>query len=73
MLNIRKTSTDGRYTLIIQLVRERKRGVLPPAARRVQPKKRKAVATTRRKEHREQAKEIRPIDHFAGYNMPTPL
>ena len=62
MLNIRKTSTDGRYTLIIQLVRERKRGVVFTPYRLLpeefNPKKRRAVAATRRKEHRERAKEI---------------
>ncbi|MCD8273758.1 MAG: site-specific integrase, partial [Alistipes sp.] len=28
MLNIRRGSPDGRYTLIIQLIRERRRGVI---------------------------------------------
>ena len=62
MLNLRKTSADGRYTLIIQLLRERKRGVVFTPYRLLpeefNPQKQRAVALTRCKEHRERVKEI---------------
>lgn len=62
MLNIRKDSLCDRYTLIIQLIRERKRGVIFTPYR-LQPeefdaRKERAVATNQRKAHREFIREV---------------
>ena len=55
MLNIRPGSPDGRYTLVIQLILERRRGVLFTPYRLLPEefdlRKRKAVAVNQRKTH----------------------
>lgn len=55
MLNIRPTSRDNRHTLIIQLIRERRRGVIFTPYRLLPEEfdrqKGRAVATSRRKDH----------------------
>lgn len=62
MLNLRNNSRDGRYTLIIQLLRERKRGVIFTTYRLLpeefNKKRQKAVALSQRKADKELAKEV---------------
>lgn len=62
MLNIRKASSDGRYTLVIQVLYKRKRGVIFTPYRLLPAefdlKKGRAVAVNQRKAHVAQVKEI---------------
>lgn len=62
MLNIREGSGDGRYTLVIQLIRERRRGVIFTPYRLLpgefDAKRQKAVATSRQKAHTAFIREI---------------
>lgn len=62
MLNIRKTTSDGRYTLVIQLIRARRRGVIFTPYRLLPEEfdknKRRAIATNRRKDHRAHIHEV---------------
>ena len=55
MLNIRSGSRDGRYTLVIQLIRERRRGVIFTPYRLLPEEfdhlRGKAAATSRRRTH----------------------
>ena len=55
MLNIRSGTGDGRHTLVIQLIRERRRGVIFTPYRLLPEEfdaaRRKAVVTCRRKTH----------------------
>ena len=65
MLNIRPGSPDGRYTLVIQLILERRRGVLFTPYRLLPEefdlRKRKAVAVNQRKTH---VAHIRDVNAF---------
>lgn len=65
MLNIRPGSPDGRYTLVIQLILERRRGVLFTPYRLLPEefdlRKRKAVTVNQRKTH---VAHIRDVNAF---------
>ncbi len=62
MLNIRQGSSDGRYTLVIQLIRERRRSVIFTPYRLLpaefDARRRKAVAVNQRKAHVARIREI---------------